>query len=96
MPASAFPRGARVALSGPSGVGNTVIDLLLRYFDPQEGRILLDGMDLRDLDLGGLRRQVAVVSQDIVLFRGSLAATSATPARRRAMPTWPKRLKRRS
>jgi ATP-binding cassette subfamily B protein len=69
-----FPGGARVALSGPSGVGKTtVIDLLLRYFDPQEGRILLDGMDLRDLDLGGLRSQVAVVSQDIVLFRGSLA-----------------------
>jgi ATP-binding cassette subfamily B protein len=69
-----FPGGARVALSGPSGVGKTtVIDLLLRYFDPQEGRILLDGMDLRDLDLGELRSQVAVVSQDIVLFRGSLA-----------------------
>ena len=69
-----FPAGARVALSGPSGVGKTtVIDLLLRYFDPQEGRILLDGMDLRALDLGELRSQVAMVSQDIVLFRGSLA-----------------------
>jgi ATP-binding cassette subfamily B protein len=69
-----FPAGSKVALSGPSGVGKTtVIDLILRYFDPQKGRILLDGIDLRELDLGELRRRVVVVSQDIVLFRGSLA-----------------------
>lgn len=66
--------GAKVALSGTSGVGkSTLIDLLQRHFDPLEGSVLLDGVDLRMLAPGDVRRAVAVVSQDIVLFRGSLA-----------------------
>ncbi len=66
--------GSKVALSGPSGAGkSTLIDLLQRFYDPGEGRILLDGIDLRELDLLELRRHIAVVSQEIVLFRGSLA-----------------------
>lgn len=69
-----IPVGCRVGLSGVSGAGKTtLVDLLHRHFDPQQGRILLDGVDLRQLDPLALRRAVAVVSQDIVLFRGSLA-----------------------
>jgi len=69
-----IPYGLKVALGGGSGVGKTtLIDLLQRHHDPQSGRVLLGGVDLRDLDLFQLRRRIAVVSQDIVLFRGSLA-----------------------
>ncbi|MHB9797589.1 ABC transporter ATP-binding protein [Pseudomonas sp. MT3] len=76
-----IPAGLKVALSGPSGVGkSTLIDLLQRFYDPDQGRILLDGVDLRELDLHALRRRVAVVSQDIVLFRGSLADNLAYSA----------------
>ena len=69
-----IPYGSKVALSGGSGVGkSTLVDLLQRHHDPQSGRVLLGGIDLRELDLFQLRRRIAVVSQDIVLFRGSLA-----------------------
>lgn len=65
--------GEKVGIVGLSGAGkSTLIDLLLRHHDPQSGRILLDGVDLRELDLAALRRKVAVVAQDVVLFRGSL------------------------
>lgn len=71
---ASIPHGLKVALSGGSGVGkSTLIDLLQRHHDPQSGRILLGGVDLRELDLYQLRQRIAVVSQDIVLFRGSLA-----------------------
>lgn len=66
--------GEKVGLIGLSGVGKTtLIDLLQRHHDPNTGRILLDGIDLRELDLAALRRRVAVVAQDTVLFQGSLA-----------------------
>ncbi|HBO3196751.1 TPA: ABC transporter ATP-binding protein [Pseudomonas aeruginosa] len=69
-----IPYGLKVALSGGSGVGkSTLIDLLQRHHDPQSGRVLLGEVDLREFDLLELRRRIAVVSQDIVLFRGSLA-----------------------
>jgi len=69
-----IPHGLKVALSGGSGVGkSTLIDLLQRHHDPQFGRVLLGEVDLRELELFELRRRIAVVSQDIVLFRGSLA-----------------------
>ena len=72
------PGGLKVAISGASGVGkSTLIDLLQRFYDPDAGRILLDGNDLRELDLAALRRRIAVVSQDIVLFRGTLAQNLA-------------------
>ncbi|WP_321889418.1 ABC transporter ATP-binding protein [Paraburkholderia bannensis] len=68
------PRGAKVALSGVSGSGkSTLIDLLQRFYDPQQGSIHFDGVDLRLVSIDALRRRIAVVSQDIVLFRGSLA-----------------------
>ena len=73
-----IPGGLKVAIRGASGVGkSTLIDLLQRFYDPDAGRILLDGADLRDLDLAALRRRIAVVSQDIVLFRGTLAQNLA-------------------
>jgi ATP-binding cassette subfamily B protein len=66
--------GSKVALAGVSGVGKTtLIDLLQRHYDPTAGRILLDGVDLRDLDLAELRRHVAVVAQDALLLSGSIA-----------------------
>lgn len=84
-----IPHGCKVALSGMSGAGkSTLIDLLQRFYDPQAGQILLGGVDLRELDLQALRQRVAVVSQDIVLFRGSLAdnlAYSAPDASREAI-----------
>ncbi|MHC5352068.1 ABC transporter ATP-binding protein [Metapseudomonas furukawaii] len=84
-----IPAGLKVAISGASGVGkSTLIDLLQRFYDPDQGRILLDGVDLRELDLLALRRRIAVVSQEIVLFRGTLAenlAYSAPDAGREAL-----------
>jgi len=69
-----IPAGAKLGLIGESGAGKTTLmDLLHRHFDPQSGSITLDGVDLRALDPAELRRRVAVVAQDIVLFRGSIA-----------------------
>lgn len=66
--------GETVAVVGRSGAGKTtLLSLLLRFFDPQEGRILLDGLDLREIRLEELRRAIAVVSQDTYLFHGTLA-----------------------
>ena len=68
-----IPPGSRVGLCGPSGSGKTTLaDLLLRHFDPGSGRILLDGHELREHALEPWRRRVALVSQEVVLFRGSL------------------------
>ena len=64
--------GETVALVGPSGAGkSTVLQLLLRFHDPEAGRILLDGQDLRTLDPGTLRRHVALVPQDPMIFGAS-------------------------
>jgi len=65
--------GQAIALVGPSGAGKTtVVSLLLRFFDPIEGRITLDGVDVRDFDLADLRRRFAVVAQDTYLFHGTV------------------------
>ncbi|WP_159995319.1 ABC transporter ATP-binding protein [Roseomonas sp. 18066] len=70
-----LPAGRTAALVGPSGAGkSTVAALLLRFFDPDAGRITLDGMDLRELTLDGLRRHVALVAQDTFLFNDTLEA----------------------
>ncbi|HWX46902.1 MAG TPA: ABC transporter ATP-binding protein [Roseomonas sp.] len=67
--------GRTAALVGPSGAGkSTVASLLLRFWDPDTGRILLDGVDLRRLTLDGLRRHVALVAQDTYLFNDTLEA----------------------
>lgn len=66
--------GETVALVGRSGAGkSTVVSLLLRFFDPQQGEILLDGRPLPAYDMDTLRRMIAVVSQDTYLFHGSVA-----------------------
>jgi ATP-binding cassette subfamily B protein len=64
--------GERVALVGPSGAGkSTVMQLLLRFYDPLAGRILLDGVDLRDADLAALRGRIALVPQEPTIFATS-------------------------
>jgi len=67
--------GETVALVGPSGAGKTtLVNLLPRFLEPSAGRITLDGVALCDWDLDALRRQFALVSQDVVLFNDSIAA----------------------
>lgn len=69
-----IPAGSKVGLLGPSGAGkSTLTDLLHRHYDPERGRIALDGVDLRDLDPALLRRRVAVLGQDAPLLPGSIA-----------------------
>ncbi len=66
--------GETVALVGPSGAGKTtVLQLLLRFYDPQQGRITLDGIDLRELDPSALRGAIAMVPQEAVIFHASAA-----------------------
>ncbi|HEX3500320.1 MAG TPA: ABC transporter ATP-binding protein, partial [Stellaceae bacterium] len=70
-----IPPGATVALVGPSGAGKTTAaNLLLRFWDPGEGAITLDGQDLRDYRLDDLRRRIALVAQDTYLFNDTLRA----------------------
>lgn len=64
--------GERVAICGPTGSGKTtIISLLLRFYEPQRGSILLDGRDLRSYELGELRRRFGLVQQDATLFRAT-------------------------
>lgn len=66
--------GERVAIVGPSGAGkSTLLSLLLRFYDPSQGRITLDGSDIRTLDLTALREAMGLVAQEPVLFSGSVA-----------------------
>ncbi len=65
--------GGRVAFVGESGAGkSTLIKLLVRFFDPWHGMICIDGQDIRDVNLGSLRSQIALVQQDLTLFSGSI------------------------
>ena len=65
--------GEVLALVGPSGAGkSTLVNLIPRFFDASSGRILIDGHDLRDLTLGSLRRQVAQVTQETILFNDTV------------------------
>jgi ATP-binding cassette subfamily B protein len=65
--------GQQVALVGPSGIGkSTLVSLLLRLYDPQEGRVLIDGRDLREYTLATLRPQISVVLQDTLLFAATI------------------------
>jgi ABC-type multidrug transport system fused ATPase/permease subunit len=66
--------GQRVAIVGPTGAGkSTLASLLIRYYDPGEGRVLIDGVDIRMLKLALLRDQISVVLQEPLLFSGSIA-----------------------
>jgi ATP-binding cassette subfamily B protein len=74
-------RGKTVAIVGASGAGkSTLIALLLRYYDPLEGKILLDGTDLRQLSLEDLRGNIALVSQDVTIFATSIREAAAKAA----------------
>jgi subfamily B ATP-binding cassette protein MsbA len=67
-------RGETVALVGSSGAGkSTIADMLTRLYDPQQGRILVDGVDLRDLRLADWRQRIGVVSQDTFVFNDTIA-----------------------
>ena len=67
-------KGEKLGIVGPSGAGKlTVVSLMLRFVDPQKGRIFLGNRDLRHLSLSFLRRHVAVVAQDTYLFYGTVA-----------------------
>jgi ATP-binding cassette subfamily B protein len=70
--------GERVALVGPSGGGkSTIISLLLRFYEPGSGQILIDGNDARHYALPALRNQMAIVPQEVLLFGGSIAENIA-------------------
>ncbi|MDI9388127.1 MAG: ABC transporter ATP-binding protein [Synergistota bacterium] len=65
--------GERVAIVGPTGSGkSTLADLVPRFYDPDRGAVLVDGRDVRTLDLSELRRQIGVVHQDSILLRGTI------------------------
>ena len=70
--------GTKIAIIGPSGGGkSTIIDLLFRFYDPNNGTISIDGLSLQDFDIISWRNKIAVVSQDIFLFNDTIAANIA-------------------
>ena len=72
------PAGATVAVVGHTGAGKTtIVSLLLRFYDPVKGRITLDGIDIRELELADLRRQFGFVQQDLFLFTGDIVRNLA-------------------
>jgi subfamily B ATP-binding cassette protein MsbA len=69
-----IPKGAKVGIVGSSGVGkSTTIELLLRFYDPQEGVILVDGVDLMKVDLASWRKLIGVVTQETFLFHDTVS-----------------------
>lgn len=70
--------GEAIALVGASGAGKTtLVNLLPRFYDPDQGQILVDGYDIRDLSLRSLRQQIGIVPQETVLFSGTIAQNIA-------------------
>lgn len=70
--------GETVAVVGPSGAGkSTLFTLLLRFFDPQTGRVEVDGVDVRNAELSELRQRISLVPQDVALFADTIAANIA-------------------
>ncbi|WP_375512134.1 ABC transporter ATP-binding protein [uncultured Nostoc sp.] len=73
-----IPAGTHLGIAGRTGAGKTtLVNLLMRFFDPTSGQILLDGVDLRDYKLADLRNQFAIVLQEPVLFSTSIAENIA-------------------
>ncbi len=65
--------GEKIALVGHSGAGkSTIVQLLLRFYEPQQGRILVDGQDIRSYDLSAYRANLGIVPQEVILFGGSI------------------------
>ena len=76
-----IPPGRHVALVGPSGAGkSTLVSLLLRLYEPQDGRVLIDGQDIRQFTLESVRSQIRVVLQDNLLFAGTIRENIACAA----------------
>jgi ATP-binding cassette subfamily B protein len=70
--------GEMIALVGASGAGKTtLVNLLPRFYDPQAGKILIDGIDIQDVTLNTLRRQIGIVPQETILFSGTIAQNIA-------------------
>jgi ABC-type multidrug transport system fused ATPase/permease subunit len=70
--------GQVIALVGPSGSGkSTLVSMLLRFYEPDSGRLLIDGLDARNYPLHALRTQMAIVPQDVLLFGGTIAENIA-------------------
>jgi ATP-binding cassette subfamily B protein len=73
-----IPGGSVVALVGPTGSGkSTLVNLIARFYDPQKGRVLIDGVDARDVTIGSIRTQVAFVFQETYLFSDTVEANIA-------------------
>lgn len=73
-----FERGRRYALVGPSGAGkSTIFSLIMRFYDPEQGSVLIDGRDIRDYTQNSLRDQIGIVSQDTFLFHDSIHSNIA-------------------
>lgn len=71
-------RGEILAIVGPSGIGKTtLVDLIPRFYDPIKGRILIDGVDIREFSLKSLRQQIGVVTQETILFNDTIRANIA-------------------
>lgn len=71
-------KGEILAVVGPSGAGKTtLLDLIPRFYDPKSGRVLIDGFDLKDVDIKSLRRLIGIVSQETILFNDSIRANIA-------------------
>ena len=70
------PKGKTVALVGQSGSGkSTIANLITRFYDVNEGAILIDGMDVKDMQTASLRKLIGVVSQDSILFNDTIKTT---------------------
>jgi ATP-binding cassette subfamily B protein/subfamily B ATP-binding cassette protein MsbA len=70
-----IPVGETIALVGPNGCGKSTLgNLLLRFFDPTQGSVRIDGVDLRDMRMRDLRRQIGLVTQDAFLFNDTIEA----------------------
>lgn len=73
-----IPQGSNVAVVGPSGGGkSTIASLLLRFYEPNKGRILIDGKDISEMNAKSLRRRIGIVAQEPVLFSGTIAENIA-------------------
>ncbi len=70
--------GQMIALVGPTGVGKTTVSAIIaRFYDPNSGQVLMDGIDIKDMTLESLRNQLSIVLQDVFLFNGTIAENIA-------------------
>jgi len=71
-------KGSMLAIVGPSGTGkSTLVDLIPRFYDPKKGRVLIDGLDIKEVSLHSLREQIGIVTQETILFNDTIRANIA-------------------